>query len=66
MTLQTSATGADLLEELAQLFDRYASDSEEFAKRGWSKRENASRAKVWRQAAEDCRSIRIVPAEVAA
>jgi len=61
MVLQTSATGEDLLEELAYLFEIYASDSEAMAARGISKRESTIRARVWREAAEDCRSIKIVP-----
>ncbi len=60
--LHTSARDEALLEEVAQLFDMYASDSEAMAARGWSKRESTCRAKVWREAAADVRSIKLVPA----
>ena len=62
MSMFTDKRDEALLEEIAQLFDTYASDSEAFANRGWQKRENKCRAKVWREAAEDIRSIKIVPA----
>ena len=51
-----------LLEEIAILFDIYASDSEAMSARGYSKRDNGIRAKVWREAAADVRSIKLVSA----
>ena len=62
MNLQTSARDEALLEEIAILFDIYASDSEAMSARGYSKRDNAIRAKVWREAAVDVRSIKLVSA----
>lgn len=62
MTLQTSARDEALLEDIAILFDTYASDIEGMAARGYSKRDNAIRAKVWREAAADVRSIKLVSA----
>ena len=62
MTLQTSARDEALLEDIASLFDIYASDSEAMAARGYGKRENGIRAKVWREAAADVRSIKLVAA----
>lgn len=59
MTLHTDARDEALLEEVADLFDIYASDSEAMAARGYSKRVNAIRAKVWREAAADVRSIKL-------
>jgi hypothetical protein len=38
----------------------YAHDSEAFANRGLDKRRNFERAKVWREAAADVRSIKLV------
>lgn len=60
MTLQTSARDEALLEDIAGYFDMLASDSEAMARRGFGKRENSIRAKVWREAAEDVRSIKLV------
>lgn len=60
MTLRTTARDEALLEEIAHYFDILASDAEAFAARGWQKRENTTRAKVWREAAADVRSIRLV------
>ncbi len=60
MTMLTSARDETLLKEIADYFDTLASDSEAFAARGWSKRENTIRAKVWREAAADVRSIKII------
>ncbi len=60
MTLQTSARDEALLEDIAGYFDMLASDSEAMAQRGWAKRENTIRAKVWREAAQDVRSIKLV------
>lgn len=60
MTLHTSARDEALLEEVAALFDIYASDIEAMAARGYNKRDNAIRAKVWREAATDVRSIKLV------
>lgn len=62
MILQTSATGQDLLQELAQLFETYASDCDAMAARGYGKKESEIKARVWRAAAADCLSIKIVPA----
>jgi hypothetical protein len=62
MTMHTTARDEALLQEIAEYFDMLASDSEEFAARGiGSKRENLCRAKVWREAASDVRSIRLDP-----
>lgn len=49
-----------LLEDIASYFEMLASDSEAMAARGYSKRENSIRAKVWREAAADVRSIELV------
>ena len=58
--VMTDSSDEKLLEEIAQTFEVYASDSEAFAARGWQKRKNTIRAKVWREAAEDLRLIRVV------
>ena len=59
--MQTSARDEALLNEIAAYFDMLASDCEAFAARGiGNKRENAIRAKVWREAAADVRSIKLV------
>lgn len=63
MGMQTSARDEALLEDIAGYFDILASDSEAMARRGFSKRENTIRAKVWREAAEDVRSIKLVDGE---
>ena len=67
MTLQTDKRDealledvASLLDTVASLFDVYAHDSEAFANRGIDKRRNSERAKVWREAADDVRSIKLV------
>ena len=60
MTLQTDKRDEALLEDLASLFDMYAHDSEASANRGLDKRRNSERAKVWREAAADVRSIKLV------
>lgn len=60
MTMQTDKRDEALLEDIAGYFDILASDSEAFAARGLGKRENAIRAKVWREAAADVRSIKLV------
>ena len=60
MSLQTSARDEALLEDIAGYFDILASDSEAMARRGCSKRDNTLRAKVWREAAADVRSIKLV------
>lgn len=60
MSLQTSARDEALLEDIAGYFDILASDSEAMARRGYSKRDNTLRAKVWREAAADVRSIKLV------
>lgn len=62
MTMQTSARDEALLEDIAQYFEILAGDCEAMARRGYSKRENGIRAKVWREAAEDVRSIKLVEA----
>lgn len=59
MSMHTSARDYALLDEIADYFDIRASDCEAMVRRGYSKRENATRAKVWREAASDVRSIRI-------
>jgi len=51
---------SDALAELASLFDMYAHDSESLANRGLDLRRNSERAKVWREAAADVRSIKLV------
>jgi len=58
--MQTNKRDEDLLEDIASLFDVYASDSEAMAARGMQKRSNSERAKVWRDAAADVRSIKLV------
>ena len=65
MTLQTDKRDEALLEDLASLFDMYAQVSEAFANRGLAnrgldKRRDSERAKVWREAAADVRSIKLV------
>lgn len=63
MTLKTSARDEALLEDIAQYFDILASDCEAMVQRGYGKRENGIRAKVWREAAADVRSIKLVGGE---
>lgn len=58
--MHTTARDEALIEDIAAYFDMLASDSEAFAKRGFQKRENLMRAKVWREAATDVRSIKLV------
>jgi hypothetical protein len=67
MTLQTDKRDEALLEDVASLFDivaslfeMYANDSEAIANRGLDMRRNFERAKVWREAAADVRSIKLV------
>ena len=67
MTLQTDKRDEALLEDVASLldtvpslFDMYAHDSEALANRGLDLRRNSERAKVWREAAADVRSIKLV------
>ena len=60
MTLQTDKRDDALLEDVASLFDMYAHDCEAFANRGIDKRRNSDRAKAWREAADDVRSIKLV------
>ena len=60
MTLKTDKRDEALLEDIAGYFDILASDSEAFAARGLDKRRNSIRAQVWREAAEDVRSIKLV------
>jgi len=62
MTLLTSARDDALLKEIADYFDVLASDCDAMVQRGYGKRENSIRAKVWREAAADVRSIKIVGA----
>jgi hypothetical protein len=57
--MHTSKRDYDLLDELAEYFDILASDSEGMAARGMDKRRNSERAKVWREAANDVRSIHL-------
>lgn len=59
--MKTDKRDEALLEDIASYFDMLAGDSEAFASRGWSKRENTIRAKVWREAAADVRSIELLP-----
>lgn len=61
--MKTDSRDEALLEDIASYFDILASDSEAMARRGYSKRENLTRAKVWREAASDVRSIEIVAPE---
>ncbi len=59
--MQTKARDEALIEDIASYFDMLASDSEAFAARKiGSKRENLLRAKCWRDAAADVRSIKLV------
>jgi hypothetical protein len=63
MTMHTSARDEALLEEIARLFDIYAADCDALAACGYSKRDSTIRAKCWREAAEDVRSIRLDPVQ---
>lgn len=58
--METSARDEDLIEDIARYFDMLASDSEAFANRIGSKKENLRRAAQWREAAADVRSIKLV------
>ena len=49
----------ELLEDIASYFDMLASDSVAMAMRNLSKRHNLERAKVWREAAANVRSIEL-------
>ncbi len=60
MTMLTSARDEKLLAEIADYFEILASDCDAMIQRGYQKRENTIRAKVWREAAADVRSIKIV------
>ena len=60
MTLQTDKRDEALLEYVASLFDKYAHASEALANRGLDLRRNSERAKVWREAAAEVRSIKLV------
>ena len=60
MTLQSDKRDEALLEDVASLFDMYAHDSENLSNRGLDIRRNFERAKVWREAADDVRSIKLV------
>lgn len=63
MTMHTSARDEALLAEIADYFDILAGDCEAMAQRGYgNKRENLTRAKVWRDAASDVRSIKLTDA----
>lgn len=59
MSIHTSARDYALLDEIAEYFDLLASDCEAMVQRRYSKRDNAIRAQVWREAASDVRSILI-------
>ena len=59
--MRTTERDQDLLDGIAAYFDTLASDSEACLARGiGSKTENRIRAKVWREAAADVRSIELV------
>ena len=58
--LQTDKRDEALLEDIAGYFDILASDSEAFAARNIDKRRNTIRGQVWREAAADVRSIKLV------
>ena len=60
VVMETSARDEALLNEIAQLFELYASDSRAMAARGYSKRVNMARAVVWEEAAANVRSIRLM------
>lgn len=60
MTMFTKSRDAELLKELAEYFKILSSDSMGMANRGYAKRENTIRAKVWEEAASDVLSINIV------
>jgi hypothetical protein len=60
VTLKTNKRDEALLEDIAGYFDILASDSEAMAARGFDKRQNSIRAEVWREAAADVRSIKLV------
>jgi hypothetical protein len=61
--MKTSARNQDLLNEIAQYFEILASDSEAMASRGYDRKTNKLRAEVWREAANDIRSIELVEKE---
>jgi hypothetical protein len=59
--MQTTARDEELLEDIAEYFDMLACDNEALAGRGIvGKRENLTRTKVWREAAANVRSIKLV------
>lgn len=57
MSLRTEHRDYALLDDIAGYFEVLASDCDAFARRGMDKRRNGIRAKVWREAAADVRSI---------
>lgn len=59
--MKTDKRGKELLEDIASYFDMLAADSEMMATK-WKtqRRENKERAKVWREAASDVRSIELI------
>lgn len=59
-TLSTDKRDEALLEDIAGYFDILGGDNEAMAMRGYSKRENSIRAKVWREAADTVRNIKLV------
>ena len=59
MTLKTDKLDEALLEDIAGYFDDLAAACEAMAARGYRKREHATRAKVWREAAADVRTIKL-------
>ena len=61
MQMHTDKRDHELLEDIASYFDILARDCETMARRGVQKREQTIRAKVWREAAADVRSIHLDP-----
>ena len=57
--MHTKARDEELLAEIAGYFEMLAGDCEAMAARGLDKKSQLIRAKVWRDAAEDVRSIRL-------
>lgn len=58
--MKTTARDEKLLDEIAKVFDVFASDNEALALRGYSRVANKARAAVWRDAIEIIRSIELV------
>ena len=55
--MHTDKRDYEVLDDIAGYFELLASDCDAMAARGYSGRINTERAKVWREAASDVRSI---------